>query len=59
MTQTKICSHPVSEGETLFDKSLSLLLCPHFFLVPIFCCPFQPVLYWKSLERASQTSSTA
>lgn len=60
MTETKICSHLVSEGAALFgNKSLSLLLCPHFFLVPILCCPFQPVLYWKSLERASQASSTA
>lgn len=44
MTQTKFCSHPVSEGATLFDsKSLSLHLCLHFFLLTIFCCPFHPV----------------
>lgn len=59
-TQTEFCSHPVSEGTILFgNKSLSLHLCPHFFIVPIFCCPFHLVLYWESLERASQTSSTA
>lgn len=48
------------KGATLSgNKSLSLHLRPHFFLVPIFCCPFYPVLYWKSPERASQASSTA
>lgn len=58
MAQIKFCSHPVSEGVTLFgNKSLTLHPCPHFFIVPIFCCPFHLVLENPRVSKPSQQHS--